>query len=157
MKKPTAASERRAAFTLVEIMTVIVIIGLLAIMGMPAFQKARIAAQTTRLANDLRVFAGAFNFYTVENEAWPPDYAAGVVPTEMQGYLDPSKFTIRTVVGGRYDWNYQNGTYQAGIAITGSHMDEEQATEVDEILDDGNLSTGKFQMDGANYAYILEP
>ncbi|WP_269541483.1 type II secretion system protein [Cerasicoccus fimbriatus] len=157
MKNSTAASERRAAFTLVEIMTVIVIIGLLAIMGMPAFQKARITAQNTRLANDLRVFAGAFDNYSAEHGAWPPDYAAGVVPTEMQGYLDPSEFTIRTVVGGRYDWNYNNGTYQAGIAITGSHMDEEQATEVDEMLDDGNLSTGKFQMDGANYVYILEP
>ncbi|WP_309399634.1 type IV pilin protein [Cerasicoccus maritimus] len=138
-------------------MTLVVIIGLLAIMAMPAFQKARIGTQNSRIANDLRVFNQAFENYVLEKGGWPKNADAGKVPEEMGGYLNPTVFEGRTVVGGRYCWNYQSGTYEAGIALTGSILDDPQAEDIDRIVDDGNLSTGSFQKDGSDFVLIMEP
>ncbi len=150
-------SSRNRGFTMVEIMVVAVIVGLLAIMAMPAFQKAREQAQNTRITNDLRVFKQGFANYSLENGEWPPEAAAGVLPPEMAGYLGNTVFETRTLVGGRYDWNFQDGSFEASIALTGTFMDDPQAESIDLKLDDGNLATGEFQANGADYVLILEP
>jgi len=56
-------------FTLVEIMIVVVIIGLLASMAIPAFQKVRIAAQDKTVLNNLRQMSAASDQYYLENGA----------------------------------------------------------------------------------------
>ena len=53
-------------FTLVEIMIVVVIIGLLAAMAIPAFQKVRIAAQDKAVLNNARQLSAASNQYMME-------------------------------------------------------------------------------------------
>jgi type IV pilus assembly protein PilA len=52
-----------AGFTLVEIMIVVVIIGLLAAMAIPAFQKVRSTTQDKAVLANLRQLAGAANTY----------------------------------------------------------------------------------------------
>ena len=56
-------------FTLVEIMIVVVIIGLLAAMAIPAFQKVRIASQDKAVLNNARQMAAAADQYYLENGA----------------------------------------------------------------------------------------
>ena len=53
-------------FTLVEIMIVVVIIGLLAAMAIPAFQKARRASIKSTMQNDIKQLASAANQYYLE-------------------------------------------------------------------------------------------
>ena len=55
------------AFTLVEIMIVVVIIGLLAGLAIPGFQKVRLASQDKAVLNNARQLAAAADQYMMEN------------------------------------------------------------------------------------------
>ena len=93
-------------FTLVEIMIVVVIIGLLAAMAIPAFQKVRQSSQDKAVLNNARQLSAASDQYflengvstvtsinlvgatnyvkavnTVANETYPTDYTQGVTIT----------------------------------------------------------------------------
>jgi len=58
------------AFTLVEIMIVVTIIGLLAALAIPAFQKVRAKSQDTSVLNNIRLLAAAADQYYMEKGRW---------------------------------------------------------------------------------------
>jgi type IV pilus assembly protein PilA len=59
--------QSQKGFTLVEIMIVVVIIGLLALMAIPAFQKVRASSQDKAVLNNMRQLGSAANLYFLEN------------------------------------------------------------------------------------------
>jgi len=63
MKKLT---NRRAGFTLVEIMIVVAIIALLAAIAVPGFLRARKRSQASKIINDLRLVDAAVDQYAIE-------------------------------------------------------------------------------------------
>ena len=59
-------NQRRAGFTLVEIMIVVAIIALLAAIAVPGFLRARKRSQASRVINDLRLIDSAVDQYAIE-------------------------------------------------------------------------------------------
>ena len=86
---------RKAAFTLVEIMIVVAIIGLLAAIAIPNFVKARKTAQQNACINNLRQIEGAIQMWALEKNK-PQD--ATVTEDDIAPYL---KNNIICPAGGK--------------------------------------------------------
>ena len=95
----------KKGFTLVEIMIVVVIIGLLAAMAIPAFQKVRETSQTKAITNNLRQLASAADQYFIEN---------GVTVSAQTELVGTDKYvkTLNPVAGETYP-----ATITQGVAI----------------------------------------
>ena len=71
----------KRGFTLVEIMIVVVIIGLLAVMAIPAFNRVRATSQRNAVTNNLRQIANAADQYFLQQGTTSVTYNELVGPT----------------------------------------------------------------------------
>lgn len=78
---------KKQGFTLVEIMIVVMIIGLLAAIAIPGFQRARQSTQENACINNLRVIDGAKQTYALEDGLSSTDTATIAVLVSSE-YLD---------------------------------------------------------------------
>jgi type IV pilus assembly protein PilA len=110
MNKSTRSSK---GFTLVEIMIVVVIIGLLAAMAIPAFQKVRQSSQDKAVLNNARQLSAAADQYYLEN---------GVSTVASSNLVGSDKYVkaINTVAGETYPTNYTQGITITISAIAGA-------------------------------------
>jgi prepilin-type N-terminal cleavage/methylation domain-containing protein len=152
-----AGVAKQAGFTLVEIMIVVVILGLLASMAVGTIGRVRERTENTTVFNDLRTFASAFEQYSLELGSWPPDGDAGVVPPAMAGRINEAAWTRGTPGGGRYDWENGGVGIRAGISLFGCNYSDDRLRRIDVLIDDGNLSTGKFRrIHDGRPVYVIE-
>jgi type IV pilus assembly protein PilA len=102
-------------FTLVEIMIVVVIIGLLAAMAIPAFQKVRASSQDKAVLNNLRQLAAAADQYFLENGQSQVNWSVQLVGTNSTQYIKQ----IQTVANETYTpalINQGEGVTATGVA-----------------------------------------
>lgn len=162
---PPLFRRRSRAFTLVEIMVVVVIIGLLAAAALPAYRLITLRSRAASVVNDLRTFSTVFITYSLQNGRYPDDGDPQVVPPQVAGQL-PGNFSQRTPIGGVYKWNFDipaDGVpAKAAIiiqAVSGNSLldDLDQLETVDKQIDDGNLATGNMQLGSTNsLVFIIE-
>lgn len=148
--------QSKRGFTLVEIMIVVMIIGILAAMAGVAFKHTRERAIATRIGNDLRVFADAFQTYSLERGSYPADVGPATVPSGMEEYLNTSLFTSTTPAGGSYDWDKGVFGITAAVSVMGVTVGPGILLKIDEIFDDGNLGSGNIRSRSGGLLYIIE-
>jgi prepilin-type N-terminal cleavage/methylation domain-containing protein len=138
----------RTGFTLVEIMLVMATIALLAVVGIPSYQRARKRSQTGVLINELRTTADAFQIYASETRVLPPMGAGfSVIPSGMDTYLPTQSTWTSSPPGGGlwYWWNFAPSEVWGFTGLIGVYNPDflpEQLDQIDSSMDDGNPNTG---------------
>jgi type IV pilus assembly protein PilA len=99
-------SHNTKGFTLVEIMIVVVIIGLLAAMAIPAFQKVRTNSQDKAVLNNARQLSAGADQYYLEN---------GVSSVTLTDLIGPTTYVkaLNSVANETYP-----SVFTQGITIT---------------------------------------
>jgi general secretion pathway protein G len=78
---------RRRGFTFVEVLTVMVVIGILAAIALLRYRDLTNEAIAGRIGSDLQtVRLAALNYYT-ETDDWPAEIQQGAIPPELVRYL----------------------------------------------------------------------
>ena len=100
-------------FTLVEIMIVVVIIGLLAAMAIPAFQKVRQSSQDKAVLNNARQLSAASDQYFLEN---------GVSTVQSANLVGATNYVkaVNTVANETYPDSYTQGVTITIAGIAGA-------------------------------------
>ena len=105
--------KNQAAFTLVEIMIVVAIIGLLAALAVPGFVKARKQSQGRRIINDARQMDAAIDQWALETGQTD---GATINTTGAQTYLKTAWRTA-DILGAQYTFTVV-GTTQVAVNST---------------------------------------
>ncbi len=181
MQQVSHQTSRSAAFTLVEIMIVVGIVGLLSMIAIPSFLKARETVQITRFVKDVKYVADGVELYNFETGEYPDGAAAGVQPSGADDYIGKLDWAGGTTLGGTWDWDaggaappppfppppleLPDGTgdsgggpvFQAALSVVNAGSKQTVFRQVDETLDDGQLWSGNFRQTGpSTYTYIVE-
>jgi type IV pilus assembly protein PilA len=124
--------QSKKGFTLVEIMIVVVIIGLLAAMAVPAFQKVRQNSQNKTVVSNMRQILSAADQYFLENGV-----TTATVSTDLVGQGKYIK-ALNTVASETYTDTITQGTdYQVtGLAagVGGAGVDNHTPTAASTTL-----------------------
>ncbi len=164
MKRKTQSycARRRSGFTLIEIMIVVSIIGLLAVLAVPALQNTRRRAQDAAFLNDVRIVEQALEQHALEKGDYPVDALVATEPDGLGGYIKKSfSWSAKTHIGGAWDWD--RGEHRgdkmheiayAGLSIIQPGRTTKQMEEIDARIDDGDLETGRFRAHDTGYIYV---
>lgn len=108
-KMKNSSSNSTKGVTLVEIMIVVVIIGLLTAMAIPAFQKVRQSAQDKAVLDNARLLAVAADQYFLEN---------GVSTVTLDKLVGPANFVkeLKIIANETYPLTFSQGV---PVKVTG--------------------------------------
>lgn len=89
-------------FTMVEVLTVAVVMGTLVRMAVPNFHEVLLKARAAEVMGDFEVVRVAVLNYNADHLTWPQDGYTGQIPPGLEEYL-PENFDF-TGPGYRLDW-----------------------------------------------------
>jgi len=125
---------RRAGFTFVELMTVMIVLGLLAGLAILKYIDLTHRARAAQAAGDLEAVRIAAYGAWYETGTWPPEVGPGIIPPGLGQYL-PAGFTFQR---SAYTLDWENfvpangGTsagMQVGVVVTSNEPRLQRALE----------------------------
>lgn len=155
-----SARPSRRAFTLVEILVVVVVLGVLAAIVIPSFASASQEAMQTAFAVEIRQYTDAAYVYQAKTGYFLEDSSSGAVPAGFEDYIDTAKWLDGTPVGGVWDCEFESFGVTSALGVhfngTGATRDDAFMLGIDAIFDDADLDTGGFRkIAGDRYYTVL--
>jgi len=149
----------RSAFTLIEILIVVVILGLLASIVLPQFRGVTAEARRAAFVYSAQIFVAAAKRYELDYGEYP-DAANGALPDVFGDYIQSVTWERDTPIGGQWQARSPIGSVAAAIGVRyqGTDPDHDPALmqAIDEVVDDGDLNTGAFRaFGGGRYFFVL--
>jgi general secretion pathway protein G len=110
---------RRAAFTLIEVLIVVVILGILAAIVVPELSSASRQAREGVMKDDLRFMREQITRYRIQHDDVPPGYPGGslaATPSEADFTAQMTHYTdLRGATAGAYTETFRYGPYLTRI------------------------------------------
>ncbi|MBL4699173.1 MAG: type II secretion system protein, partial [Phycisphaerales bacterium] len=107
----------RKAFTLVEILIVVVILGILAAIVVPQFAGATQDARIGAFISSLKTYADTCEYYNANEGRYPVDGGSGDVPAGMESYVDEDEWTAGTPMGGVWDTEFNSMGIWSAVGV----------------------------------------
>jgi prepilin-type N-terminal cleavage/methylation domain-containing protein len=145
-------------FTLIELMMAVAIIAVLIAIALPNYASYRKRAKMAAVVSDFKYFEKGFISYALAEGDYPADSHI-VLPdaSKMSDYINPEIWGRSTPFGGTYNWEGPDSYPYAGISMFEVTAPEEDLAMLDRVLDDGNLTSGRFRLtSNGRYTYIIE-
>jgi prepilin-type N-terminal cleavage/methylation domain-containing protein len=140
------AIRARPAFTFVEVVLVMLVLGILAGVAAPKLIIARETAALNAFTAQLKAYADAFDMYKADYGVYPNNSVTATLPANMGRYINPADFAKQTPLGGYWDYTASGAGLNAGVGVEYANgvgfPGTAKLLEVDRLLDDGNLATG---------------
>ncbi|MFK7760057.1 MAG: type II secretion system protein [Phycisphaerales bacterium] len=147
------------AFSLIEILVVVVVIGILAATVTPKFLQAKEEAAIAATSQDLSAIVNALSMYYAATGSYPRDVVRMRVVKDLSPYFkSDNPFAKPAPIGGVYDYEGPPNwdPMQISIRKNGSQVYTDAiAQKLDEYMDNGDLRTGKIRKHGSRLGYYF--
>lgn len=144
---------RAGAFTLIEVLVVVIVLGILAAIAVPKFVGAQGETAVAATAEDLKSIETAIGMYKAKEGSWPSEVAQTLTPPGVETYFKgPVPLAKPCPIGGVYDYDAPGGGSPAMIsirAIAGNLFTAQAAADLDAHFDDGIATTGAVRIPSA--------
>lgn len=154
----SAASTRRAGFTLVEILLVVAVVSIVVRIAIPNVQHVMTQARAVEVLAQISSVRTAAHEHLAEHNTWPDDAPPGSLPDELRPYLGAS-FTFQGE-GYTLDWESwelpsglptdPDADHLAGVTVTAESQDLIDALR-------GLTGKGPWFALGDSYTFLISP
>lgn len=138
---------RKSGLTLMELILVSSLIAVIATLTLLSTHSQTRNSKLSSTANTATMINRLATLYRTEKGVWPKDVDNSIAPSEIASMLPKNLFRSDTPIGGRWDWNGPGGSLNVtGISVrypTKADADLTLLRLLDELMDDGNLTTGQ--------------
>jgi len=131
-------------FTLLELIVGLLVVCILAMVAIPQVSSYRDKANVASVATQLKLLENAFYAYYADMGDWPDDSHRDV-PSGMERLVNQSLWDEETAIGGFFNYEGPDNYPYVGISIYNHTADIELIELLDRMLDDGDLSQGRFR------------
>lgn len=108
----------RRGFTLIELFTVLIVLGLLASLATIKYMDLKRSTLTVSIAADMRAVQLAVFNYWADQQSWPPDSPPGVPPPGLVPYLPGSVQWAPTTHTLNYEVFPAGSSILVGVSVT---------------------------------------